>query len=119
MKARLLLPLLLLPLAAQADWFTGNLGLASDYSFRGLDQTNGLAAQGGLDYVHHSGLYAGAAVLRGPAAGVEAAVVHVVQPALRGEAVGLVQAAEGVVAGQPQVGGEPVGVGQGGEQQQR
>jgi len=61
MKARLLLPLLLLALSApvRADWFSGNLGLASDYLFRGLDQTNGPAVQGGLDYIHHSGLYAG------------------------------------------------------------
>ena len=45
--------------AARADWFSGNAGLASDYLFRGLDQTNGPALQGGLDYVHHSGLYGG------------------------------------------------------------
>ena len=56
----LALILLLLPALARADWFSANLGLASDYQFRGLDQTNGVAAQGGLDYVHGSGLYAGA-----------------------------------------------------------
>lgn len=44
---------------ARADWFSGNAGIVSDYLFRGLDQTNGPALQGGLDYVHHSGLYAG------------------------------------------------------------
>lgn len=55
--------------AARADWFTGNLGLASDYQFRGLDQTNGLALQGGLDYVHDSGLYAGGWASRNRSAG--------------------------------------------------
>jgi uncharacterized protein (TIGR02001 family) len=69
MKVRLLLPLLLLPALARADWFSANLGLASDYQFRGLDQTNGLAAQGGLDYVHRSGLYAGAWATRNRSAG--------------------------------------------------
>src|SRR5882672_2741750 len=44
---------------ARADWFSGNAGVVSDTLFRGLDQTNGPALQGGLDYVHHSGLYAG------------------------------------------------------------
>ena len=58
MKARLLL-LLLVCNPARADWFSGNLGLASGYLFRGLEQTDGLAPQGGLDYVHASGLYAG------------------------------------------------------------
>ena len=51
--------LLLACSSAQADWFSGNAGIASDYLFRGLDQTNGPALQGGLDYVHHSGLYGG------------------------------------------------------------
>ncbi len=70
MKLRLL-PLLLLLASgmAHAGWFTGNLGVASDYQFRGLDQTNGLAAQGGLDYVHDSGLYAGGWATRNRSAG--------------------------------------------------
>ena len=39
---------------------TGNLGLASDYRFRGISQTqNGPAVQGGIDYAHSSGLYIG------------------------------------------------------------
>lgn len=63
------LVLLLAAGAARADWFTGNLGLASDYQFRGLDQTNGLAALGGLDYVHDSGLYAGGWATRNRSAG--------------------------------------------------
>src|SRR3970040_155994 len=39
---------------------TGNIGLFSQYIFRGLTQTNGEPAlQGGLDYSHESGFYAG------------------------------------------------------------
>lgn len=39
---------------------TGNVGVFSDYLFRGISQTGGAAAvQGGLDYAHASGLYAG------------------------------------------------------------
>ena len=38
-----------------------NVGLASDYIFRGISQTQGDGAvQGGLDVAHESGLYAGA-----------------------------------------------------------
>jgi uncharacterized protein (TIGR02001 family) len=38
----------------------GNLMIASEYRFRGIDQTNGKPAiQGGLDYAHASGLYVG------------------------------------------------------------
>jgi uncharacterized protein (TIGR02001 family) len=40
--------------------FTGNVGVVSQYIFRGLSQTNGgPALQGGLDYAHASGFYAG------------------------------------------------------------
>jgi uncharacterized protein (TIGR02001 family) len=39
---------------------TGNVGLFSQYVFRGLKQTNGKPAlQGGFDYSHSSGFYAG------------------------------------------------------------
>jgi len=39
---------------------TGNIGLYSQYVFRGLSQTDGSAAlQGGFDYSHSSGFYAG------------------------------------------------------------
>jgi uncharacterized protein (TIGR02001 family) len=39
---------------------TGNVGLYSQYVFRGLTQTNREpAVQGGFDYAHRSGLYAG------------------------------------------------------------
>jgi len=45
--------------AAHAQ-LTGNVGLASDYRFRGISQTrNGAAVQGGIDYAHSSGLYIG------------------------------------------------------------
>ena len=40
--------------------FTPNVGVVSDYLFRGVSQTHGKAAlQGGVDYAHASGLYAG------------------------------------------------------------
>lgn len=51
------------PAAAPASphTFTGNVGLYSQYIFRGLTQTNGRPAlQGGADYSHSSGLYLGA-----------------------------------------------------------
>jgi uncharacterized protein (TIGR02001 family) len=39
---------------------TGNLGLTSDYRFRGVSQTqNAPAVQGGIDYNHKSGFYVG------------------------------------------------------------
>ncbi|OQY67322.1 MAG: hypothetical protein B6D47_10970, partial [Rhodocyclaceae bacterium UTPRO2] len=39
---------------------TANIGLASSYRFRGIDQTFGKPAlQGGFDYAHASGFYAG------------------------------------------------------------
>jgi uncharacterized protein (TIGR02001 family) len=44
---------------AQAE-VTGNLGLTSDYRFRGISQSqNAPAVQGGVDYTHSSGLYIG------------------------------------------------------------
>ena len=46
-------------LAAQAE-VTGNLGLTSDYRFRGISQSqNAPAVQGGVDYTHSSGFYIG------------------------------------------------------------
>lgn len=39
---------------------TGNLGVTTDYRFRGVSQTqNAAAVQGGVDYAHRSGFYAG------------------------------------------------------------
>ncbi len=44
---------------AQAE-FSGNVALTSDYVFRGVTQTDGeMAIQGGFDYNHDSGFYAG------------------------------------------------------------
>ena len=39
--------------------FTFNLGLYSEYMFRGVSLSDGPALQGGLDYAHSSGFYAG------------------------------------------------------------
>jgi len=45
---------------ASPHTLTGNVGLFSQYIFRGLTQTNGdPALQGGFDYAHESGFYAG------------------------------------------------------------
>jgi uncharacterized protein (TIGR02001 family) len=45
---------------ASPHTLTGNVGLYSSYRFRGIDQTFGKPAlQGGVDYSHSSGLYAG------------------------------------------------------------
>lgn len=45
---------------ASPHTITGNVGIFSQYIFRGLTQTNrDPALQGGLDYSHSSGLYAG------------------------------------------------------------
>lgn len=46
--------------AASDHTFTGNVTLASDYRFRGISQTFGRPTfQGGFDYAHGSGFYAG------------------------------------------------------------
>jgi len=46
--------------AAQAE-LTANAGVTSNYVFRGVTQTDdGIAIQGGVDYVHEVGVYAGA-----------------------------------------------------------
>lgn len=49
---------------------TGNVGAVSEYLFRGIEQSGGAALQGGLDYSHSTGLYAGtwASNTGGPAA---------------------------------------------------
>lgn len=39
---------------------TGNVGAVSEYLFRGVEQSNGAALQGGLDFAADSGFYAGA-----------------------------------------------------------
>ncbi len=55
--------LVALPGLAAADGphsLTGNVGLVSDYAFRGVSQTAGdPAIQGGFDYAHASGFYLG------------------------------------------------------------
>ena len=48
------------PAAASPHTFTGNVGVFSQYIFRGLTQTNRKPAlQGGFDYSHSSGFYLG------------------------------------------------------------
>lgn len=47
-------------MAEEEHTLTGNVGIFSDYAFRGISQTGGdPAIQGGFDYAHSSGLYAG------------------------------------------------------------
>ncbi|HEX5363920.1 MAG TPA: TorF family putative porin [Gallionella sp.] len=57
----LILAALLVPGAAlAASPFTANVGLTTDYLVRGISQTSGNpAVQGGVDFVHSSGLYVG------------------------------------------------------------
>ena len=38
---------------------TGNAGVVSEYLFRGVEQSAGAALQGGVDWAHDSGVYAG------------------------------------------------------------
>lgn len=46
--------------SAQASPLSANIGLVSDYAFRGISQTDQRPAlQGGFDYAHDSGFYAG------------------------------------------------------------
>lgn len=48
-------------LAEEGSSLSANLGVVNDYRYRGVDQTNReMALQGGFDYAHSSGLYAGA-----------------------------------------------------------
>ena len=48
------------PAATSPHTFTGNFTLASEYLYRGIAQTRGKPAiQGGFDYAHASGFYAG------------------------------------------------------------
>ncbi|MCF8176351.1 MAG: TorF family putative porin [Burkholderiaceae bacterium] len=54
------LPAFVMAADASPHAFTGNAGLVSNYVFRGISQSGGKAAlQGGFDYAHASGLYAG------------------------------------------------------------
>jgi len=47
-------------LAEDASPFSANVGFTTDYIFRGISQTSGNpAVQGGIDFAHASGLYAG------------------------------------------------------------
>jgi len=60
MKKFLLALMMAAGISAAHAQVTGNLGLTSDYRFRGVSQTqNAPAIQGGIDYNHVSGLYVG------------------------------------------------------------
>jgi len=60
MKKTLIASALLAGSSAAMAEFSGNVALATDYVFRGISQTdNQVAIQGGFDYVHESGIYAG------------------------------------------------------------
>ena len=70
MKSKLLNSLILAALAvpgvamaadaAPAPLFTANVALVTNYLYRGISQTGGKPAiQGGFDYAHSSGFYAG------------------------------------------------------------
>ena len=60
MKKFLLAVLLTIGASASYAQLSTNVGLASDYRFRGISQTqNGMALQGGIDYAHSSGFYIG------------------------------------------------------------
>ena len=66
LAATLAVPALAISTSAQAE-VTGNIGVVSKYIFRGgavvggttVHENNGAAVQGGLDYAHESGMYAG------------------------------------------------------------
>ena len=52
--------LVFLPQEVWADEISGNIGITSDYVFRGISQSDeGPALQGGIDYSHESGFYTG------------------------------------------------------------
>jgi uncharacterized protein (TIGR02001 family) len=60
MKKVLLAIFALASITAAHAQVSGNLGLTSDYRFRGISQSqNAPAVQGGVDYAHSSGLYIG------------------------------------------------------------
>ena len=60
MKKLLLALFVLAGIASAQAQVSGNLGLTSDYRFRGISQSqNAPAVQGGIDYAHSSGFYIG------------------------------------------------------------
>jgi uncharacterized protein (TIGR02001 family) len=60
MKKVLLAFMLAVGFASVQAQVSGNLGLTSDYRFRGISQSqNAPAVQGGVDYAHSSGFYVG------------------------------------------------------------
>ena len=59
-KTTLAVALASVAVTAGAEDISANVGLASDYMFRGVSQTdNQMALQGGFDWAHESGFYVG------------------------------------------------------------
>ena len=64
--------------AIMAGELTGNVGVVSDYVFRGIDQSaSGAAVQGGMDYATDLGIYTGLWVTNSAAGGGNEADVYV------------------------------------------
>ncbi len=63
--------------AVFAGSLTGNVGVVSDYMFRGLDRSdNGAAVQGGVDYGFDNGIYSGLWVTNSALAGGNEADIY-------------------------------------------
>jgi uncharacterized protein (TIGR02001 family) len=58
LAASLAAPAMALSMNAQAE-LSANIGVVSKYMFRGVEESGGPAVQGGIDYAHESGFYAG------------------------------------------------------------
>ncbi len=58
LMASLAAPAMALSMNAQAE-LSGNIGVVSKYMFRAVEESAGPAVQGGIDYGHESGFYAG------------------------------------------------------------
>lgn len=58
LAASLAAPAMVLSMNAQAE-LSANIGVVSKYMFRGGEESGGPAVQGGIDYGHESGFYAG------------------------------------------------------------
>jgi uncharacterized protein (TIGR02001 family) len=55
---------------------TANVGAFSEYMFRGVEQSNGAAVQGGVDWSHDSGVYVGTWISNTSFAGYSSAISY-------------------------------------------